>query len=110
MSTVELFRMYEGTSYGFCEICRKTDVPTTLDKPDGTFEVLCPTCCADVYEDAETILDVCEVRGCSRGAVTICSKCGDAICNFHENGDGLCDICTPPAPQYNRGWTGAFDH
>lgn len=100
-------KVYEGSSYGFCEECRKTDIPTTIEYPDGTFGVICPTCAAAEYETAEAILpDACAFRGCDRIAVTLCSKCEDAICTFHENKDGMCDVCSPVVSSYNRGWTG----
>lgn len=88
--------VYKDSAYGFCEICRKTDIPTTIELPDGTLELLCPSCAEAMHDDAESILpDKCEFGNCPREAIAICLKCGDAICNFHENKDGMCDACSP---------------
>lgn len=102
-------KMYEGSAYGFCEICRKTDVPSTLER-DGGFDIVCPTCMEQECDAAESILpDACSFRGCTRAAITLCGKCEDAICTFHENKDGLCDVCSPlMRSNYNQGWPGAY--
>lgn len=99
---------YPNSAYGFCEECRKTAVPSTLEFEDGTFALVCPTCAEFDSDEAESILpDCCEVKGCRKTAVTLCGKCGDAICNFHENSDGYCDVCSPLPAKYSssRGWS-----
>lgn len=102
-------KMYAGSMYGFCEVCRKTDVPTTLER-DDLVEIVCPTCMEAECDEAESILpDVCSFRGCANVAVTICAKCLDAICTFHENKDGQCDVCSPlMRSNYSKGWSSDY--
>lgn len=99
--------LYENSGYGFCEICRKTDIPTTTQLEYGTIELICPSCAEAMHDDVESILpEQCEFGNCAREAITICLKCGDAICNFHENKDGMCDGCSP-LPSFTHG---AYSH
>lgn len=100
-------KMYPDSSYGFCEDCRQTNIATTIDFPDGNFAIICPACASDVYDDAQlNVIEACVFGGCIRETVSICVKCGDSVCSFHENRDGMCDTCSPLVSGYSRGWSG----
>lgn len=102
-------KFYDDSAYAFCEICRKTDIPTTLENVDGSFELICPSCAEAMFDNVESVLpELCQYGNCAREAISLCTKCADAICNFHENKDGMCDACSPLTSQYtySRGWSG----
>jgi hypothetical protein len=102
-------KFYDNSAYGFCEICRKTDIPTTFEGSDGSFELICPSCAEATFDLADSILpELCEFGNCVREAISLCTKCMDAVCNFHENKDGMCDACSPMTSQYSRGWSGSY--
>lgn len=103
-----MIKMYPNTAYVFCDVCRKTGIPTTLELADGSLEILCASCAEQEFDPAVSVLpNVCDFRSCTKEAVTFCAKCMDAICTFHENRDGMCDMCSPMMGSYTRGWAGS---
>jgi hypothetical protein len=101
---LEMTPLSHETPYAFCEACRKTDIPTTIEHEGGDFDLVCPTCAAQMYADADTREEEkCEKHSCHRLASSICSKCGDNICSFHDNTDAMCDDCSVA---YRNQWRG----
>lgn len=98
-------KFYPDSLYGFCEVCRKTDVPVLFELANGTIALACPSCSAREFDDVvmldQTPGDRCAFGGCHRPPRTICSQCMDDVCAFHDNTDGLCDTCSP----LSRGWS-----
>lgn len=87
-------QFYDNSIYGFCETCRKTDVPALIEYPDGGTDWICPTCAEREYDEAEsTETKMCWERQCRRIAATKCEQCDDPVCSTHIYA-GYCSSCT----------------
>lgn len=101
-------KLYAGSPYGFCEVCSKTVIPTTMEDETGVIELLCPTCAELTFDDAIVeVAEKCVFGGCHRPTIAACSRCEDPICGFHES-EGFCDICKPTT--YTKGWSARSGH
>lgn len=93
---------YENSAYGFCENCRKTDVPSVIEYESGKFDLICPTCAAREYDDADLIAKaLCWEKHCVRVSEDRCLQCDDPLCVTHTY-DGYCSSCVPR--DYSKGW------